>query len=120
MPDPTFRLPEVKFRMDITAPGEVKSKLLELYNRKLGSLMKAVYATPLNSLDYEDLPRIRAAILGGSDRFEHVEGAVFERVPETKARLLMNAAPIYNACPVPMQAYILLSLGIRSHHLESP
>ena len=121
MTDNNFRLPEVKFRMDINAPGEAKSKLLELYNRKLGSLMKAVYSSSLNSIDYEDLPRIRNIIRSGSNRFEHIETAVFEHVSDVKARLLMNAAPIYNACPIPMQAYILLSVGIRSQHLtESP
>jgi hypothetical protein len=116
MSDQNFRLPEVKFRMDIAAPGGTKTKLLELYNRKLGSLMKAVYSSTLNSFDYEDLPRIRAIIRGGLRKCENVETVVFEQVSESKAQLLMNAGPIYNACPIPMQAYILLSLGVRSQH----
>lgn len=112
-------VPEVQFRMDISAPGEAKSKLLELYNFKLGALMKLAYSATLNAADYEDLPLIRDALVAGGFRGEDLSLIAFDVVSESRARALADAAPIFNFCPVPMKAYILLALGVRSHNLKA-
>jgi hypothetical protein len=112
-------IPEVQFRMDIAAPGEAKAKLLELYNGKLGALMRLAYAATLNSRDYDDLPLLRDALTDPGVRIEDVGMAVYSVIHEARARALIDAAPIVNFCPVPMKAFILLALGVRSSHLKA-
>lgn len=113
----TDTFPTVEFRMQLTVSGARKSKLLELYRRKLGALMKAMYGVRKNSLDYDDLPALRAALADRRD-FKDVEEVVFQQVRPPQLQLLLDAAQIYSVCPVPMQAYILLSAGVRSTHFE--
>lgn len=117
MTDSTF--PTVEFRMLLTVTGPRKSKLLELYRRKFGALMKAMYGVHKNSLDYDDLPALRAT-LANRREFKDVEDVVFKQVKPPLLQLLLDAAPMYSVCPTPMQAYILLSAGVRSTHFEDP
>lgn len=113
----TFRLPQVKFRMDIVAFGESRTKLLELYKEKLGTLMREALDARLNSLDYEDLPALREAIRKNG-KLQDISSVVFKQVGDVKFKVLLDAAPIFNVCPIEMRAFVLLALGVRSAHMR--
>jgi hypothetical protein len=116
MSDSSFRPPLVRFRYDVVAFGEQRTRLLELYRAKFVQLMRAALSVRLNSLDYDDLPALRA-LVGKYDKFQDVSTVAYRAMSQRHFKVLFDCSPMYNACPPDMKAFLLLTLGVRSHHL---
>jgi hypothetical protein len=116
MSGPEFRPPLVRFRYDLVAFGEQKTRLLELYRAKFSQLMRSSLSVQLNSLDYDDLPALRA-LVGKYDKLQDVSSVAYRVMEYGHFKALFDCSPMYNAAPADLKAFLLLALGVRSHHL---
>lgn len=116
MTAPEFRPPLVRFRYDLVAFGEQRTRLLELYRGKFSQLMRTALSVRLNSLDYDDLPVLRA-LVGRYDKLQDVSSVAYRAMEHGHFKALLDCSPMYNAAPVDLKAFLLLALGVRSHHL---
>lgn len=110
--------PSVLFRYDIQASSKQQHKaLLGLYSAKFHRLMRSCNEANLSSSDYDDLPKLRK-LVEKMPNLHSLPIAALQTLDSAQMRLLMDAAPMYNACSINVRSYVLLSLGIRSGHID--
>jgi len=116
-PAPAVR-PSIHFRYDIRSSSrEQRGKILELYSVKFNRLIRECDAAILSAADYDDLPAMRR-VLERCPQLHQLPIAALHALSERRVKLLMDAAPMFNACATNYKAYVLLSLGVRSSHIS--
>src|SRR5271167_1393753 len=98
----------VRFRFFLSADNDRRFKrLFSVYSRKFSELISKTMTTPLTTVDYDDLPAIRAQ-LSDKGSLDTVLADVGRLLPAESIRLLIDVTPIYNICPKDLRAFILL------------
>jgi membrane protein required for beta-lactamase induction len=98
---------------------EQKSRLLGLYGERFNRLVREAKAREYFALDYRRLPAIRE-LLGQRGTVERLIPVLRPILPEAALLELLEVGPVFNLASVDLQAYILLSLGVRDVARPAP
>lgn len=104
---------KIKFLFEFNLSSkDQKTKLLNRCGTKFFKLVHEAKQKKYNSLDYEALPRIRQLLRKGKT-LDKIMPVVLTELNEETCKDLIEISPLFNQSPVDLQAFILLSLGIR-------
>lgn len=106
----------VKFRFRI-GPSREARQLMRMYGYKFSTLMSTCMSIPHTNLDYEDLPRMREFVTNKTT-VSDLADVIHQYATPALRKMILDVTPIFNEAPRDLKAFILLSSGIRSHHIN--
>ena len=107
--------PKVRFILELNFSSRTqKDRYLSLYGEKFFNLIKEAKSKRYFASDYDNLEPIRQ-LLRQHGKVADLIPALTGQISEANLIKLTDVSPVFNVAPRDLQAYLLMSLGLRIH-----